>query len=578
MLANMGVGRFIFVGSVLLLSGCASEGGFGGVEPDESPVVSSAVELEDRVDCAGGGAGYPGYDDITLSAGLAHTPTLPGWTEDDRTSVHIEASGGFAVGDLDDDGLLDLVFTSFEAPLYVFYSTGPMQWRPVPLEEHGVDTGGALSNSLTAVDVEGDGDLDLYLGTLTGGSLWRNRGDGTFEPAPEVGLDCPGNVLGSTWADVDRDGDLDAFIYTHGDSTEGSDAFQNHPDFLFENDEGEFLDRSGRLPGLNEPAGQAFAAGWFDADGDLLPDLVVVNDGGIWEGNPRNRYYANRGDWTFEAVEGYADQGMLAMGLAIGDLDNDGDADLHVTDAGPTRLLRNEGDHVFTDVSLSVSAFTSAERGDISWGTTFLDHDADGVLELATAYGHMPSKGVGGGPDATSNRLDMPDQVWARSGETWTDIAAELGVANPAWTRAILSEDLDRDGFADLVTFSLDGGPRVHHARCNGNAWIRVRLEQPGPNKGAIGARIEAFPTDGPLVMREMRLGGEGTLSGGPPEVLLGLGEADRVDVRVVWPDGTDQLYRSIPTRRGVTIRHPMLVAEHAEAPAVRGAAAASAR
>ena len=434
MLQSMGSGRIVIMGS-LLLSGCASEGGFDWIESDEPPPVSNAVKLEDRVDCDEGGTAYPGYDDITVTAGLAHTPSIPVWTVDDRTSVHIEASGGFAVGDLDGDGLLDLAFTSFEAPLYVFYSTGPMQWRAVPLDEHGIDTGGVLSNSLTAIDVEGDGDLDLYLGTLTGGSLWRNRGDGTFEPAPDVGLDCPGNVLGSTWADVDRDGDLDAFIYTHGDWPQGSETFQNHPDFLFENVDGEFVDRSDRLPGLNDPTGQAFAAGWFDSDGDLLPDLMVVNDGGIWEGNPRNRYYANRGDWVFEEIQGYADQGMLAMGLAMGDLDNDGDTDLHVTDAGPTRLLRNEGDHVFTDISLTVSAFTTAERGDLSWGTTFLDHDADGVLELATAYGHMPSKGVGGGPDDTSNRLDMPDQLWARSGETWTDIAPDLGVASTAWTR-----------------------------------------------------------------------------------------------------------------------------------------------
>ena len=119
----------------------------------------------------------------------------------------------------------------------------------------------------------------------------------------------------------------------------------------------------------------------MDADGDL--DLYLVQSGSVLEAgekDPPNRLYRNRGDGTFEdATAGSGtDVGGYGMGVASGDYDNDGDADLYVTNAGPNVLLRNDGQGRFTDVTAGAGV---AGQG---WSTSaaFVDYDTDGDLDL----------------------------------------------------------------------------------------------------------------------------------------------------------------------------------------------------
>ncbi|MCO4770869.1 MAG: CRTAC1 family protein [Deltaproteobacteria bacterium] len=532
-----------------------------GVPPTPLPSWGDRLTLGQEVVCSESGDALPGYQDVTEAMGVDFEPVLPEWDEGDNgvTSIMLEGVGGFGVADLDGDGWLDLVFTSFADVPKVYRATGPLRYEPVLPQDHGIDNAGVHTNAVTAVDVDGDGDLDLQFGTVDGVRAYRNEGDFVFTDVTAAsGMDVTAgnNVLGLAWADVDVDGDPDPYVLGYGPGSPGPGlTFENDPDFLFENDDGTFIERTGAILPPDASNGQSFGGGWFDGDGDGLMDLYVVNDNGGFDGNPGNLYFRNLGGWVFENLDLGADVAMLAMGLALGDMDNDGDIDAHISNAGPTVLLRNEGEHLFTDVSLPLRDFSDGSAGDISWGTTFVDVDNDGVLELMTAFGHMPTK-EGQGPNQTQNREAMPDQLWTQTPDGWRDVASDLGVADPAWSRTVLAEDLDRDGFAELITWSLNAGPRVHRSGCNGNAWLRVHLEDTrGANLAAIGARIEAVGDGTPFVVMEVQAGGEGTLSGGAPEARLGLAQADEVDLTVRWPDGETETFERVPTRRSVTIR-----------------------
>jgi hypothetical protein len=182
------------------------------------------------------------------------------------------------------------------------------------------------------------------------------------------------------------------------------------------------------LPGLTT---ESVAWGDYDNDGD--EDLYLTNDG-------PNRLFRNDGEGRFTDVTSVAGVGNTAfsVGTAFGDLDNDGDLDLYVVnfDRGLDALFRNEGpmgangSYIFTDVTLR--AGTTAERS--SRGVTLLDFDRDGLLDI-----YVMSIG--------SNIL-----YWNRGNLTFVDIAGQVGVQVPATGVGVVASDVDVDGWLDIFT------------------------------------------------------------------------------------------------------------------------------
>jgi hypothetical protein len=368
--------------------------------------------------------------------------------------------------------------------------------------------------------------------------------------------------VSASWADYDRDGDLDIFVANHGPGlpTAGeNDVDPDRDQFFVQGDDGSFEDHIEDLY-PEEDDGFGFIGGWFDADGDGWPDLYVANAAG---GDfALNVFMRNRGEDDEIAgvrLEHDPDAGLkvalLSMGLGMGDFDNDGDMDLHVTDAGQSFLARNDGDDLFVDVSLQLADFYGPTTGEMAWGTDFFDYNNDGTLEIFTMFGAQPNK-IGGGPNGIDNRLDQRDQLFLRkeAGE-WKDIAPDLGIDDPRIGRTEVPADINRDGTIDLVTWRLIEGPRVYRAQCHDRGWLLVALDQPGTlNRFGVGARLEAWSGDEFVAMRELSAGSTGLFSSGPAEVHFGLGDHDEIDLVVRWPDGYVTRNDAVQTKRAILL------------------------
>ena len=505
------------------------------------------------------------FTEVTASVGVEYTAQTPVIPKDGElfNSLDVELLGGMTVADMDGDGHLDLLFTDAAGPLRWFSGDGAFGFTPRDIQALGLPTEGFFIGS-SAADIDGDTDLDLFLLAREDNVFLRNDG-GTFtDVTSERGLGGHSRrSCTAAWVDFDHDGDLDVFVANHGAGNESHEIYPPDPDELLQQQaDGSFVDRIEQAIPV-EQDGYGFIGGWFDADGDGWHDLYVVNDLALdFAEGPSNIFVHNEGQpdgdsWDFRvAPEAGLQVPMLAMGLALGDMDGDSDIDVHVSNAGNTFLARNDGDLLFTDISAIVHELSFQDDGDLSWATEFFDHDNDGSLELFTTFGHMPTK-EGGGPAGTTNALYQYDTLWSwlPGEQRYVDIAPEVGVDNPAHSRTSVHADIDRDGFPDLVVWALYTGPKVFRSSCNDNAWLRVHLDDGDSlNRHAIGARVEAWTPDGTIV-RELYAGSTGTSSSGPPEIYLGLGSAETVGLVVRWPDGEITVNPEIPTRQGVVLR-----------------------
>ncbi len=324
-------------------------------------------------------------------------------------------------------------------------------WRDVA-PELGVNVvdlaGGAVMD-----DFDGDGLLDLVTSTYDhcdGMKAFRNTGDGGFEEVTEAwGLEHQFGGLNLVHADYDNDGDLDLLVLR------GAWLLQRGKlrNSLLRNDlagpAGRFVDAT-REAGMATPAYPTQTAVWGDYDGDGDLDLFVGNESAAGENHP-SQLFRNDGDGTFTDVAAAAGVENLryAKAVAWGDYDDDGDADLYVSNHGVNRLYRNDGDGgggvTFTDVAPALGV-TGPDRSFASW---FFDFDNDGDLDLFVADYEGPPDLVVASYFELETGSGQP-YLYRNDGGRFAEVSRPLGIVRPALPMGANYGDLDNDGWLDV--------------------------------------------------------------------------------------------------------------------------------
>ena len=487
----------------------------------------------------------------------------------DRATDGVIDFAGAAIADLDGDSFLDVYLTNAAAADHVYLTGGR---GAAKFEVHLRTLAPTHSNGVTLTDADGDGDRDALITTLEDPLWLENDGSGHFLAIREINTDTEylqswyTSSVGVAAGDMDLDGKLDLVVSNHLQFAVADHiAMPGRQWLMLGNGDGTWENRSDWLP-EHRLGDWTFLTSVmdFDRDGDL--DLYVIND--TWSLAERgvdpsdterigSRLYRNDGvdaDGQLQITDVTEGSGagldLSAMGVAVGDYDNDGLLDTYITSATirPNVLLHNDGGMKFSDRTDEMDAQTLTKLRTAGWGTVFVDVDADGWQDLYVTHGFAPEK-----PGLTTNPTQENVLLHNNAGAIFQEHVGS-GLADTGWSRSPVVGDLNRDGFDDLVVTNVAGPAHVFLNGCDGRPWLTVILVDHLPNRDAIGAEI-AVEGGGVSQVRHIHAGSDGLYGSSAPEAYFGFPpSAMTTSVRVRWPDGTSSSFADVTLRRIATI------------------------
>ena len=413
-------------------------------------------------------------------------------------------------------------------------------------------------------DIDNDGWVDVFVTNVGANALYRNVG-GTFQnTSAAAGIPENDNWSTSTvFLDYDADGWLDLFVVNYLDldhpvncSTPsgaseycGPTAYPGATDRMYRNLGSGMFEDVTQLSGIGSRTGRGFGVVAEDFDGDGHVDIYVANDG------EPNFLWRNLGDGTFEesavrlgaAVNGFG-IAEAGMGIALGDVDGDGFADLFVTHLGgeSNTLYRNDGTGSFRDETLTRGLHTPSLPF-TGFGTGMFDLDNDGDLDILVANGRI-NRGptVEGAMSGFFRDYAEPNSLYVNDGEgTFRDASEEHPAltVRPGMSRGLALGDFDNDGGIDAIIMETGRELRLLSNDSAKGHWLGLRVTDPAlGGRDAIGAHVILWYA-GRVSHRSVNPG-YGFLSSNDPRVHFGLGSTARFDSLLVrWPGGDAEYF-----------------------------------
>jgi len=521
--------------------------------------------------------------------------------------------GGVAVGDINNDGLADVFFTANQGANKLFLNKGNWQFEDISAKAGFIDKE-QFSTGVVMADVNSDGWLDIFVcnagnmhnPSLRSNQLFINNHDLTFtESASAFGLNDSGYTTQVSFFDYDLDGDLDCFKIDNSpvevtrlgypklrDLPAGewkvADSLKGGGDHLYRNDNGFFREVTAEagIHGTLMSFGLGVSVG--DINNDGYPDIFVSND--FFE---KDYLYINQRNGTFkdEMEDCMQHNSYASMGADIGDINNDGLADIFTTDMLPAddyRLkttlrfdnidfyrLRSENGfyHQFLQNTLQmnngngefidIANYSGVNASEWSWGALIFDADNDGLSDIYVCNGiyrdltnqdfldfdadRIKQKMIESG---RKNIMEMvgsipsiavPNKMFHNLGNLkFSDAGPDWGFDENSFSNGAAYGDLDNDGDLDLVISNVNEPAQVFQNKSresNKNNYIGFDLRGENRNPFAIGATLKIFTKAG--VQTRQVMPSRGFQSSVDYRQLVGIGSQQEVDsVIISWPGG----------------------------------------
>lgn len=487
----------------------------------------------------------PAFVEETAASGLAHS-----FTGDWEYIV----GGGVAAFDCSGDGLPELALAGGERPAQLFLNAsedgGALRFMPAP-----ADAGLSLDavSGIYPLDADSDGITDLFLLRVGENVALRGLGGCRFERANEA------------WGFDGGDGWSTAFAATWEKGAAwptvaiGNYIDRREEDFPWGSCTDNWLHRPGTdgagfAPPLPlTPSYCALSMLFTDWNGSGQPALRVSNDREYYKGGEEQLWHIAPGEAPrlYARDEGWKQLRIWGMGIAAADLTGDGLPEYALTSMADNKLQTLANPHagslmpVYDDVAFraGVTAHRPYTGGDIrpstAWHAEFEDVNNDGRADLFFAKGNVS--------DMPDFAIDDPDNLLVQETDgTFRETGAEAGVASMAAGRGAALADLNADGLVDLVVVNRNAPAQVWRNVTEGAGnWVQVALRQDAPNTEAIGARVEIRREDRTETREVTRGGGHAGDQAVP--IHVGLGKDAQAEVRVIWPDGTEGPWETLP-------------------------------